>query len=140
MIIRGWFIDGFGLFHREECRGLGGCPTGQAKITQGYRLPAEHVIHTVGPVWNGGNSGEAESLADCYRNSLALAVEHGIRPIAFPSISTGAYRFPLARAARIAITEIKKFLQQNDTVDRVLMVCFGDAVREAYERERCRRW
>jgi O-acetyl-ADP-ribose deacetylase (regulator of RNase III) len=122
----------------EECRALGGCPTGQAKITKGYKLAAKWVIHTVGPVWRDGNHGEDELLADCYRNSLALAGRHGIRTIAFPSISTGAYGFPMNRAARIAVTEIKRFLERAASVEKVVLVCFGrspfdihvEAVRE----------
>ena len=118
----------------EECRTLGGCTTGQAKITKGYRLPAKWVIHTVGPVWRDGNHGENELLANCYRNSLALAQQNGAR-IAFPSISTGAYGFPMDRAARIAVTEIKKFLERNSAMEKVLLVCFGktafDIHREA---------
>ena len=93
-----------------ECRTLGGCPTGEAKITKGYKLPAKHVIHTVGPVWHGGKHNEDELLARCYRNSLALAVAHGVRSIAFPSISTGAYRFPPERAAAIAVREVGAML------------------------------
>src|SRR5512135_1975875 len=109
----------------EECRTLGGCATGQAKITQGYRLPAKWVIHTVGPVWRGGQQGEAELLASCYRSCFALAEQHGIRTIAFPSISTGAYGFPMERAARIAVRETKRYLEQNTSVERVRLVCFG---------------
>ncbi|MCD6337909.1 MAG: O-acetyl-ADP-ribose deacetylase [Verrucomicrobia bacterium] len=118
----------------EECRGLGGCPTGEARITKGYRLPAKHVIHTVGPVWRGGNRGEPELLAACYRNSLKLAVEHGVRTIAFPSISTGAYRFPLDQAARIAIKECKAFLDQEPSIEEVSLVCFGPAASDAYRK------
>ena len=118
----------------EECRKLGGCATGQAKITKGYRLPAKWVIHTVGPVWRDGAHGEDELLASCYRNSFALAEEHGIRSIAFPSISTGAYRFPLERAARIAVDETKKFLARNGPVEKVLLVCFGKSAYEVYAR------
>jgi O-acetyl-ADP-ribose deacetylase (regulator of RNase III) len=113
----------------EECRTLNGCETGEAKITGGYKLPARHVIHTVGPVWNGGKRGEDELLANCYRNSLALAAEHSLRTIAFPSISTGAYRFPIKRATGLAASEIKAFLEQNDTIEQVTLVCFG---QEAY--------
>jgi len=109
----------------EECRGLGGCATGQAKITKGYRLPARFVIHTVGPVWRDGSHGEDELLASCYRSSFALVEQHGIRTVGFPSISTGAYGFPMERAARIAVTETKKFLERNATVEKVLLVCFG---------------
>lgn len=105
-----------------ETRTLGGCPTGQAKITRGYRLPARHVIHTVGPIWRGGGQGEDDLLASCYRTSLALAVEHGLGSVAFPSISTGVYGFPIDRAARIALREMNAFLQQDDTLKRVIAV------------------
>ncbi len=115
-----------------ECRTLGGCATGEAKITKGYRLPAKHVIHTVGPVWHGGAHGEDELLAGCYRNSLALAKSHGLKTIAFPSISTGAYRFPLERAARIALTEIRAFLEAEPTFEKVVCVCFGDEATRVY--------
>jgi O-acetyl-ADP-ribose deacetylase (regulator of RNase III) len=111
----------------EECRKLGGCATGQAKITKGYRLPAKWVIHTVGPVWRDGQHGEDELLASCYRSSFALAAEHGIRTIAFPSISTGAYGFPMDRAARIAVRETQQFLERNTLVERVLLVCLGQS-------------
>jgi O-acetyl-ADP-ribose deacetylase (regulator of RNase III) len=114
----------------EECRTLGGCATGQAKITKGYRLPARWVIHTVGPVWRGGQHGEDDLLASCYRSCFALAVKHGIRTIAFPSISTGAYGFPMDRATQIALRETKSFLEEDSTVERVLLVCFG---RNAFE-------
>lgn len=116
----------------EECRKLGGCPTGQARITKGYRLPAKFVIHTVGPVWRGGNDNEDQLLASCYRNSLKLAVEHGIKTIAFPSISTGAYRFPVKRAAKIAINEIKHFLANDDSIEKVYIVCFDPQTMDAY--------
>src|SRR3989454_5032491 len=109
----------------DECRALGGCATGQAKITKGYRLPAKWVIHTVGPVWRDGRHGEDELLASCYRCSLALAEQKGLRSIAFPSISTGAYGFPMDKAARIAVTEIKKFLERNSAMGKVVLVCFG---------------
>jgi O-acetyl-ADP-ribose deacetylase (regulator of RNase III) len=108
-----------------ECRKLGGCATGQAKITRGYGLPAKWVIHTVGPVWRDGQQGEDELLASCYRSCFALAEQHGIRTIAFPSISTGAYGFPMARAARIAVRETQRFLVQNNSVAQVRLVCFG---------------
>jgi O-acetyl-ADP-ribose deacetylase (regulator of RNase III) len=117
-----------------ECRTLGGCPTGQAKITKGYRLPAKFVIHTVGPVWRDGRHGEDELLASCYRNSLALAAQHGVRTIAFPSISTGAYRFPMDRAARIAVAEIRKFLERGSGVEKVVLVCFGRAAFDVHRR------
>lgn len=116
-----------------ECRTLGGCPTGEAKITGGYNLPARYVIHTVGPIWRGGEYGEAELLASCYRRSLALVEEYGLRTVAFPSISTGAYGYPMEQAARIAVTEIKRFLEQNATVEKVVLVCFG---RRAYDIHR----
>jgi O-acetyl-ADP-ribose deacetylase len=113
-----------------ECRTLGGCATGQAKITKGYRLPAKWVIHTVGPVWHGGQHGEDDLLASCYRSSFALAEQHSIRTMAFPGISTGVYGFPMDRAARIAVRETKAFLQNNTSVEKVLLVCFG---RHAYD-------
>ena len=110
-----------------ECRTLGGCPTGEARITKGYRLPAKWVIHTVGPVWHGGDRGEDDLLASCYRNSLALAAKHGIRSIAFPAISTGAYRFPKDRAARIAWRETR-----SAKLDLIRFVCFSTADAEVY--------
>jgi len=119
---------------REECRALAPCPTGEARITRGYRLPARWVMHTVGPVWRGGGHGESELLARCYRNSLALAVQpqYGIRTIAFPSISTGAYGFPIHLASQIAINEVDRFLtNEGRTLERVAFVCFSaDAARE----------
>jgi O-acetyl-ADP-ribose deacetylase len=115
-----------------ECRTLGGCKPGEAKITKGYRLPARHVIHTVGPVWHGGGSGEDETLAACYRNSLALAVQHGLRTIAFPGISTGVYGFPVDRAARIAVREVRTFLRGDRMLERVVLVAFGTAALAAY--------
>jgi O-acetyl-ADP-ribose deacetylase len=121
----------------EECRTLGGCPTGEARITRGYDLPAAHVIHTVGPVWHGGGHGEDDLLASCYRNSLALAAGHGVRTVAFPAISTGAYRFPADRAAAIAVREVRSFLGANDSIERVTFVCFGADARRAYEAALC---
>lgn len=115
-----------------ECRGLGGCPTGQAKITRGYRLAARHVIHTVGPVWRGGGRNEDELLASCYRNSLAAAQAYGLKTVAFPSISTGAYGFPLERAARIALREIKAFLDREPDFGKVVCVCFGEEAERVY--------
>jgi O-acetyl-ADP-ribose deacetylase (regulator of RNase III) len=123
---------GLGLL--EECRTLGGCETGKAKITRGYDLPAKWVIHTVGPVWRGGGHGEDDLLTSCYRNSLKLAAESGIREIAFPSISTGAYRFPLERAAEIAVPEILNFLERNSSIERVFMVCFSNIVLDVYRK------
>ena len=116
----------------EECRKLGGCPTGEARITKGYRLSAKHLIHTVGPVWRDGKHGEDELLASCYRNSLSLAARHGLRTIAFPAISTGAYGFPMERATNIAVSECKKFLEQNPSIEKVTFVCFGKAAYETY--------
>lgn len=119
----------------EECRRLHGCETGQAKITKGYKLPSRCVIHTVGPVWHGGNNNEDSLLASCYRNSLELAVKNGIKTIAFPSISTGAYRFPVDRAASIAVTEIRRFLEVNTCIKNVFMVCFDENTYGAYNNE-----
>ena len=119
----------------EECRRIGGCPTGQARITGGYRLPAKHVIHTVGPVWGGGGKGEAELLASCYRSSLALAVEHGVRTIAFPAISCGVYGYPIDQATRIAVRETAAFVSETPTIERVIFTCFSDEIARAYERE-----
>lgn len=115
-----------------ECRTLHGCSTGEAKITKGYKLPANFVIHTVGPVWHGGDRGEDELLASCYRNSLRLAAENGIRTVAFPSISTGAFRFPMERASRIALREMRAFLRENCTIEKVVIVCFGRGAAAAY--------
>jgi O-acetyl-ADP-ribose deacetylase (regulator of RNase III) len=118
----------------KECRTLGGCPTGDAKITKGYKLPARWVIHTVGPVWRAGARDEDELLAKCYRNSLRLAHEHGVQAIAFPSISTGAYGFPVERAAGIALKEIGRFLASHDLPAEVRMVCFDKTTYEVYLR------
>lgn len=116
----------------EECRKLGGCPTGEAKITHGYRLPAMHVIHTVGPVWSGGDKGEDALLSSCYRTCFALARERAFRSIAFPAISTGVYLFPLDRATAIALTETRTALAANEKLDRVVFVCFDVTVAECY--------
>jgi len=116
-----------------ECRTLGGCPTGHAKITKGYRLKARYVIHTVGPVWHGGTNNEAAMLASCYRESLKLAVAHGLRTIAFPAISCGVYGYPIAQAARIAIDTTAEFLRDNETPDEVTFACFGDAILLAFQ-------
>lgn len=116
-----------------ECRTLHGCKTGQAKITAGYRLPANYVIHTPGPVWQGGNSGEETLLASCYRSCLRLAEENGCSTVAFPSISTGVYRFPLGRAAAIAVREITEFLKTSAAVREVTMVCFDVVTEAAYQ-------
>jgi O-acetyl-ADP-ribose deacetylase (regulator of RNase III) len=118
----------------EECRTLGGCATGDAKITKGYRLKARHVIHTVGPVWHGGLRGEPELLASCYRTSLALAKAHGLRTIAFPAISCGAYGYPIGQAAAIAVREVRDFLAGDQTIEKVYLVCFSEEMAEAYRR------
>lgn len=118
----------------EECRKLGGCETGEAKVTRGYRLPAQWIIHAVGPVWRGGGHGEDELLAEAYRNSLKRATEVGARSIAFPAISTGAYRFPPERATRIAIEQVLKFLASDDRIAEVRFVCFGRDMYELYRR------
>ncbi len=118
----------------EECYKLGGCPTGEARITKGYRLPARWVVHTVGPVWHGGRHGEDQLLANCYQNSLALAKQHGIRSIAFPSISTGAYGYPMTRAAGIAVREVRAFLARNKEIEEVVLVCFGESALEVHRR------
>lgn len=116
-----------------ECRTLGGCPTGSAKITKGYRLPARHVIHTVGPVWSGGERGEPALLASCYRESLRLAAAHGLRTIAFPAISCGAYGYPLREAVQIALRECAAFAASNPLPHTIIFACFDDATRDAYD-------
>ncbi|MFA5137864.1 MAG: O-acetyl-ADP-ribose deacetylase [Elusimicrobiota bacterium] len=115
----------------EECRTLGGCPTGQAKATQAYDLPAKWVVHTVGPVWGGGREDEDGLLASCYKNSLALAAEKGAKSIAFPAISTGVYRFPVERAAGIAVREVSEFLKSHPDLD-VVFVCFDEDTHAVY--------
>jgi O-acetyl-ADP-ribose deacetylase len=118
-----------------ECRKLGGCPTGEARITRGYRLVARHVIHTVGPVWRGGGANEDALLASCYRASLTLALDHGIASIAFPAISTGAYRFPQRRASRIAVVTTRGFLDSAPSIARVIFACFDAETLALYRRE-----
>jgi O-acetyl-ADP-ribose deacetylase (regulator of RNase III) len=115
-----------------ECRTLGGCPTGEARITGAYNLPHRHVVHTVGPIWRGGGSGEADLLASCYRNSLQLAVDHACDSIAFPAISTGVYRYPLEEAAEIAVGTVREFLAASDAEIGVLFVCFDARTLEIY--------
>ena len=117
----------------EFNRKLGGCPTGEAKISPGFNLPAKYIIHTVGPVWNGGKNNEDTLLANCYKKSLRLAVENKAKTIAFPAISTGVYRFPLERATKIAVSEVKKFLEKNETIEKVIFVCFDEETYEVYE-------
>jgi O-acetyl-ADP-ribose deacetylase len=117
-----------------ECRTLGGCEPGEAKITAGYQLAARFVIHTVGPVWGGGKRGEAEILTNCYRNSLRVAVENGIKIIAFPAISCGAYRYPVSEAAKIAVETTRNFLASNDQIDQVVFVLATDEILAAYRQ------
>ncbi len=119
----------------EECRALGGCPTGQAKITRGYKLPAQHVIHTVGPVWSGGKRGEPEFLASCYRESLKLAAAHGLKTIAFPAISCGVYGYPLDLAVKVAVRECASFIAANAVPEKILFACFDPTTLSAYESE-----
>jgi len=117
-----------------ECARIGGCPTGEARITGGYRLPARYVIHTVGPVWRGGTAHEPDLLAACYRNSLALAAHHGVRSIAFPAISCGAYGYPVEAAVAIAVREIRAFLAVRVDLWHVVFACFGERVLAEYRR------
>lgn len=117
-----------------ECRRLNGCPTGEARITRGYRLPAKYVIHTVGPVWQGGRHGEPELLAACYRNSLRLAVEHSVRTLAFPAISCGVYGYPLAEATAIATRETMAFLETEPSIAQVTFVAFSAEIAQAYKQ------
>jgi O-acetyl-ADP-ribose deacetylase (regulator of RNase III) len=121
-----------------ECRTLNGCETGKAKITKGYQLPAKYVIHTVGPVWRGGENNEAAQLASCYRESLRLAIENHLHSVAFPAISCGVYGFPIEQASEIAVSEIRKILSEDDTIDRVILVCFNvdtaSALKKALSR------
>ena len=115
-----------------ECRGIGGCPTGEARITGGHRLPARHVIHTVGPVWRGGDAGEPALLASCYRNCFKLADANGVTSIAFPAISTGVYGYPLADATRIAVGEAKTYLAAGGAIERIVFACFGAEATAVY--------
>jgi len=117
----------------EETRQMGGCPTGEARVSKGYNLPAKWVIHTVGPIWAGGHKNEDNLLTNCYRNSLAAAVARGARTVAFPSISTGAYGFPLERATEIAMEETKRFLENNEGLEKIVFVCFGERVLKTYQ-------
>lgn len=118
----------------EECRTLGGCRPGEAKLTRGYRLPARFVIHTVGPIWAGGNRGEPETLANCYRNSLRVAVENAVRAVAFPAISCGVYRYPIGEAAQIAVETTRNFLRENDSIAKVTFVLSSAEIEAAYQR------
>ena len=117
-----------------ECRALGSCEPGEAKITGGYRLSARFVIHTVGPIWRGGERGEAQTLANCYRNSLQLAVENEMKTIAFPAISCGAYGYPIEKAAHIALKTTRGFLATNDTIEKVMFVLWDEAIYDVYRR------
>lgn len=116
----------------EECRTLGGCATGDAKITQGYNLRARWVIHTVGPIWAGGNDGEEYLLKSCYRRCFELVEEHNLRSVAFPAISAGVFGYPMEQAARVAVTESQRFLQENGSVEQVVLVCFNDRAYDSY--------
>ena len=142
-LIAGGGVDG--AIHRaagaelqEECRAIGGCPTGQARLTKGYKLPARHVIHTVGPIWRGGNANEDHLLASCYRTSFALAKMHGLRSLAFPAISTGVFGFPRPRAAAIAVAETRRFVAGEPKIERVAFICFDDETLALYQQELAR--
>ncbi len=117
----------------EECKALGGCPTGQAKVTKGYRLPVKYIIHTVGPVWRGGTKGEQKLLAACYNSSLKLALQHGVKTIAFPAISCGIYGYPLSQAVTVAVKEAANFLALHTEIENIYFVCFDEAMLEAYQ-------
>ena len=119
----------------DECKTLNGCLTGEATITKGYDLPAKYVIHTVSPIWKGGNHSEDDLLANCYRNSLKLTIENGIKTIAFPAISTGVYHFPLERAVKVAVEEVKNFLKENNSIKKIIFVCFDDLTFHSYKEE-----
>ena len=118
----------------DECYQIGGCPTGEARLTKGYKLPARFVIHTVGPVWSGGERGEPELLKSCYQSVFKIARENGIRSLAFPAISCGVYRFPVDRAVKIAVAETVAELVSSDAIQKVIFACFGDEVFQAYQR------
>lgn len=118
----------------QECRQLDGCKTGDAKITGGYLLPARYVIHTVGPVWHGGKNGEPELLASCYRRSLELAVEHSLKSIAFPGISTGVYGYPMEEAVKISVSTVQEFVAKNSTLAEVVFCCFSEAAKNLYDQ------
>jgi O-acetyl-ADP-ribose deacetylase len=138
-LLRGGGVDG-AIHHaagpelQQECRQIGGCPTGEARITRGYELPARYVIHTVGPVWHGGSKGEPELLASCYRNSLKLAVANGVKTIAFPGISTGVYGYPLEAATRLAMATVRDCLAQMPSIEEVRFVTFGDQATKVAEQ------
>jgi O-acetyl-ADP-ribose deacetylase (regulator of RNase III) len=117
----------------QACRQIGGCPTGQARITPGFDLPADYVIHSVGPIWQGGSQGEAELLASCYRQSLQLAVEHELKHVAFPAISTGVFGYPVEAAAKVAVQAVRAFLAEDETIERVDLVCFDERTHKAFQ-------
>jgi len=119
----------------EECKTLNGCFTGEVKITKGYNLPAKFVIHTVGPVWSGGKHNEDELLTNCYRSALKIAVDYGVKTVAFPAISTGVFSFPLDRAVKIAVNEVKNFLKTEISIEKVVFVCFEKETFESYKEE-----
>ncbi len=119
----------------EECKTLNGCKTGQSKITKGYNLPSKYVIHTVGPIWYGGNNKERELLKSCYITSLSLAKEYGMKTIAFPAISCGAYGFPLEDACKIAITTVREFISNNDCLEKIIFIDINDIIVEIYKRQ-----
>lgn len=119
----------------DECYAIGGCPTGEARLTKGYRLPAKFVIHTVGPVWSGGERGEPDLLKSCYQSVFRIARENGIRSLAFPAISCGVYRFPVDRAVKIAVGETLAELVSSDAIQKVVFACFGDEIFQAYRKE-----
>jgi O-acetyl-ADP-ribose deacetylase len=123
----------------EECRGLGGCATGDAKITRGYRLPAKHVIHVVGPIWQGGTRNEPELLASCYRRALEVATEHGLQSIAFPAISTGVFGYPIELATPLAVATVRAFLSEESSVNQVIFCCYSERDLAIYERALVRR-
>jgi O-acetyl-ADP-ribose deacetylase (regulator of RNase III) len=138
MLLGGGGVDG--AIHRAagpellaECRALGGCRPGEAKLTRGYKLPTRYVIHTVGPVWTGGKAGERQTLTNCYRNSLQLALENGIKTIAFPAISCGAYRYPVPQAAQIAVETTRDFLATTEKIGKVIFVVTDDEICTAYQ-------
>ena len=132
--VDGAIHDAAGEALLEECRTLNGCATGDAKITGGYELPAKHVIHTVGPIWNGGTHGEAKKLRSCYETSLALAVDHELKSVAFPCISTGVYGYPKDQACQVAVETVANWLAENDLPERVIFCCFGADDFELYQR------
>jgi O-acetyl-ADP-ribose deacetylase (regulator of RNase III) len=131
--VDGAIHDAAGLELLEECRTIGGCPVGEARITKGYKLAAKYIIHTVGPIWRNGENGEPNLLKNAYWNSLELAKKHGIKTIAFPNISTGIYRFPKRRAARLATETVKTFLKKNSLPKKVIFVCFDEENYEFYK-------